>query len=339
MVLVTGGTGLLGAHLLLALCKQDKPVRALFRSERTLEAVKTHFTRDSAKGLTYFESIDWVKGDIIDLQSLKVAFADITEVYHAAAMVSFDPKEDQQLFDINIGGTSNVVNLCIALKIQKLCFVSSIAALGSGTKQKMINEEEEWLPGKHTGYAISKHYAEMEVWRASQEGVDVVIVNPGIILAAGFWKSSSGLLFRHAHKGSQYYLPNGNGFVGVNDVVSAMVQLMESPIVNERYILVNENWTYRTFSELMAKALQKTPPKKELKPWMLSILWRADWIRQNFLGKRRRLSRALARNLTMHTLYDNRKVKEDLGFEFEDLKGQIAAQCAIYLEEQVRASL
>ena len=333
MILVTGGTGLVGAHLLFELCKSQEPIKATYRNPEKITSVKKVFSYYADQPDELFEKITWIKANVLDIPSLEYAFYDVKKVYHAAALVSFDPKDDKKLLATNIEGTAHIVNLCIEHSIEKLCFVSSIAALGPSVNGNPISEENEWTTASTT-YAISKHYAEMEVWRASQEGIPVVIVNPGIIVAPGFWKSSSGSFFHQAAKGPKYHLPSGTGFVGVNDVIGAMIQLMEGTVINQRYILVNQNWTYKTFAHLLAKGLKKPVPEKEVKPWMLSLFWRWDWIRSNFLGKRRRLSKAVAQLFKTQDVYDSSKLINNLNFNYENLENSIERYCTIFLRER-----
>jgi nucleoside-diphosphate-sugar epimerase len=333
MILVTGGTGLVGAHLLFELSKVHNAIKATYRNERKIEQVKKVFTYYSDSSQSLLDKITWIKADVTDLPSLQLAFQDVTKVYHAAALVSFDPKDDKKLLKTNIEGTANIVNLCIANTVEKLCFVSSVAAIGPSVNGQAITEENEWVDGTTT-YGISKHYAEMEVWRATQEGIKAVIVNPGIIVAPGYWKSSSGSFFYHAAKGPNYYLPSGTGFVGVNDVTRAMIELMKSSISKERYILVNQNWTYKKFALLLAEGLKKPIPKKELRPWMLSLFWRWDLLRSTMLGKRRRLSKATAQLFRTTEVYDSSKLQNDLDFTYEKLEESVMKYCTIFSQEQ-----
>lgn len=324
---------MVGAHLLFELCTHEENIKATFRNPQKIKLVEHVFSYYTDRPKELFDKIKWVKADVLDLPSMREAFLGVKKVYHAAALVSFDPKDDKALLATNIEGTANIVNLCIEHRVEKLCFVSSIAALGQSTKGGTISEDNEWTGGATT-YATSKHHAEMEVWRASQEGIPVAIVNPGIIIAPGFWKSSSGSFFHQAAKGPKYYLPSGTGFVGVNDVTKAMIQLMESTISNERYILVNQNWSYKTFAHLLAQGLNKPIPQKEITPWMLSLFWRLDWARSHFLGKKRRLSKAVAKLFRTADVYDNSKLQEDLGFVYEDLEKNLSKYCTIFLKER-----
>ncbi|MDT0606657.1 NAD-dependent epimerase/dehydratase family protein [Croceitalea rosinachiae] len=334
MILVTGGTGLVGAHLLLQLVQSGHKPRATYRTKKRIAHTKKVFAYYTEDHEMLFEAIDWVECNILDVYALEKAFEGITQVYHAAAFISFDPKDYKTLLKINIEGTTNVVNLCISKSIEKLCYVGSIAAIGDSIANSPIKESNEWTETSKSGYAVSKHAAEMEVWRASQEGVPVVIVNPGVILGPGFWKSGSGLFFYAAMKGPNYYLPNGTGFVSVQEVVRAMIYLMTSDIQNERFILVNENWSYKTLSGILAKGLNKKAPSQELKSWMLQLFWRFDWFKSNLMGKRRKLSKNTAKALAQKQLYDNSKIKKSLPeFQFDNLEKITLDYCSLFLKE------
>lgn len=336
MILVTGGTGLVGSHILLRLVESGYKPRATFRTKAKLAITKKVFSYYTDDYQTLYEKIEWIACDILDIPTLEKTFEGISKVYHAAAFISFEPKDYQKLLKINIEGTSNVVNLCIANQIEKLCYVSSIAAIGDSIDDKPVKESNEWTnTSTSSGYAVSKHAAETEVWRGSQEGVPAVIVNPGVILGPGFWKSGSGLFFYAAWKESKYYLPNGTGFVSVNDVVGSMVQLMESDVQNERFILVNENWTYKRLYDVLAQGLNKKSPRKELKKWMIAMLWRFDWFKSNLTGSRRKLSKSAAKILEQHQIYDNSKINKFApDFQFENLTRAILNHCSFFLRER-----
>jgi len=217
-----------GSHLLLELVKLGQKPRATYRKKERIEVAKKVFSYYAKNHESLFSAIEWVKCDILDIPKLETVFDGISEVYHAAALISFDPTDHKKLLKVNVGGTTNIVNQCIVHKAKKLCYVSSIAAIGSSIGNKPVKESNDWTEATGNGYALSKHLAEMEVWRASQEGVPVAIVNPGVILGAGYWYSGSGKFFYAASKGPKYYLPSGTGFVAVEDVVSAMLLVMDS---------------------------------------------------------------------------------------------------------------
>jgi len=255
-ILVTGGTGLVGSHLLAKLAIQGESIRAIHRKSSDLEKVKNVFSYYSSNSEDLFNSIDWVIGDVTDIPSLEPVFNDITQVYHCAALVSFRKKDEELMRKINIEGTANMVNLSLDNRIKKFCFVSSIATLDKKEGKGIIDESNEWNPENNNyDYAISKYGGEMEVWRGSQEGLNVVIVNPGVILGAGFWEHNTGRFFTNGYTSFKYYTTGQTGFVGVQDVVKVMLALMESELVNQNYILVSENATFQTVMNHIAGVL------------------------------------------------------------------------------------
>ncbi len=336
MILVTGGTGLVGSHLLFKLVSGNEKVRAIYRREKTLKRVKHVFSYFSASAEELFNKIEWVKADINDIPKLKDAFKDITHVYHCAAFVSFEPDKYLTLRKINIYGTANIVNLCITNAVKKLCYISSIAAVGHhNNPEKLINENTAWNPEEDNSvYAITKYGAEIEVWRGTQEGIDAVVVNPGIILGAGYWNSGgSGNLFKKIHKGMRHYVNGITGYVDVWDVVTAMNQLMKSDIKNQSFILVSENLSFKTFQTKTANALHVKPPTKEVKPWLLSIAWRLDWLQFKLFGKRRQLSKQSAKSILSVSKYDNSKIRNTLNFEFKPIDESIKEVSQLYLKD------
>ncbi|GGW89445.1 NAD-dependent epimerase/dehydratase family protein [Salegentibacter mishustinae] len=336
MILVTGGTGLVGSHLLLNLLKAGKKVRALHRKNSDLAAVEHVFnyytSTEEAKSL--FQQIEWFEADITNIPQLNVAFKNIQYVYHCAALVSFDPADDKKLRKINIEGTAKIVNLCIAFKVEKLCYVSSVAALGKSLNNKEINERSTWNPeDDHSDYAISKYGAEIETWRGTQEGVPTVIVKPGVIIGPGFWEEGTGKIFSKIDKGMNYHFPKIAGFVGVKDVVDVMQKIMQAEIANEDYILVSENLSFKTVFELTATELGKPKPQKSLKKWMLWFGWFFQKI-GGFFGAKRNITKNTVNTLFQHAVYNNEKIKGSIGFEFTPMQKVIAETAKCYKKDK-----
>lgn len=327
MVLVTGATGLLGSHLLLELALRGYGVRALARPQSNLDRVQDLFSWYGPEAGSAWNRIEWVYGDILDIPVLEQALEGVRQVYHCAAVISFEPADTGNLLRVNWEGTRNLVDLCLALGVPALCHASSIATLGG--LGPVRTEEDPWDPGHASGYATSKYLAEMEVWRGAQEGLSTVIVNPGVILGPGFWDRGSGRFFGETAAGLKYCPPGGTGFVGVQDVARAMVELAEKGIRDERYILVAENLTYCSLLKQIAEQLGVAPPQKTLKGWQLEVLWRLDWFRAALGLKSRALSRATARSLKRRRLYSNEKMLE-LGFSFQAMDRVIAETARYY---------
>jgi dihydroflavonol-4-reductase len=323
MVLITGATGLVGSHLAIHLLENDENVRAIYRNENSI--VKTKSLFELYIKLHLFDKIEWIQADINDIPTLEIAFENIEFVYHCAALVSFDPKDEEKLRKINIEGTANIVNFCLAKNVKKLCYVSSIAAFGDLLDhEKIINEATEWNPEKtHSDYAISKYGAEIEVFRAHQEGLNVVIVNPGVILGAGFFESGSGEIFTKVKNGLSFYTQGLTGFVAVDDVVKIMFLLMKSEINGERFALVSENCTYKYLLDTIADSLKVVQPNRKISKFVSNIAWRIDWILSNIFLQKRKLSRDLANSLHSNDNYSNEKIKQTLNFEFEKIAASI----------------
>ncbi len=334
MILVTGSTGLVGAHLLYKLASNNKKVRAIYRSERKLKNVKNVFSCYTDNYKSVFDSIEWCQADILDIPLLSQAFKDVTYVYHCAAFVSFEPDKYQLLRRTNIEGTANIVNLCLSNNIKKLCYVSSIATIGSTLNNEPLTENTNWSPeDDNSVYAITKYGAEMEVWRATQEGLNAVVVNPGVILGAGIWSYGSGHLFKKAHNKLKHYTSGTIALVDVEDVVSIMIKLTKSDIINQRYILVSENWTYKKFLQTMAVAVKVKPPQKLAKPWLLQLVWKLDWLTHKLTGKRRQLTKHLAISLSSETFYENKKIKTAIDYDFKPVDESISTIGNLYLKQ------
>lgn len=324
MILVTGGTGLVGSHLLYHLLLENDSVRAIHQKNSDLNAVKRVFQFYGRDNEHLFNNIRWVEANLSDIPELEKAFEDVKHVYHCAAIVSFASKDYKEMRKVNIHGTTNIVNLCISKQVNKLCFVSSVAAIENGVEGELMDETDNWNNATDkSGYAITKYGAEMEVWRASQEGVPAVIVNPGVILGSGFLHKGSGKLFGNVQKGLKFYTEGITGFVGVQDVVKVMIGLMASSIVNQRFVLVSENLSYKEVLFMIADALGKPKPKVRINKFISSFLWRLEYLRSKVTLSSPLLTRYTAKSALSNHPYNANKIKRELNFEFEPIKNCI----------------
>lgn len=333
MVLVTGGTGLVGSHLLLHLLQEQIAVRATYRTGSDLGRVQKVFSYYTENASELFQKIEWAIADLSDIPALETAFHGVDQVYHTAAIISFNHRDYKKLKKTNTDGTTNIVNLCLDNNIKKLCYVSTIGAIGNGLDGSRATEENEWVEQDTTVYAKTKYAAEMEVWRGSQEGLSVVMVNPGVILGPGFWKSGSGTFFSTVEKGYSYYPPGGTGFVTITDVVHIMKRLMDANIKNERFILVAQNLKYQEILGMIAEKLGKKKPTKQLKHWQLQIGRYFDWMFDLLTHSGRRITKNTIKSLYHRDNYDAQKIKETLDFEFEALEPTLKFCCEKFKEE------
>lgn len=335
MVLVTGATGLVGSHLLLKLIHEETNIRALYRTEDkkeyTLQLLQTLLNPDE---LILTKKIQWVKCDITDIPSLSDAFNDISEVYHCAAKISFNPARYKLLRKVNIEGTANIVNLSIIHKIKKLCHVSSIAAIGEEHKKLTTDETTAWnAEQQNSVYAITKYGAELEVWRGTQEGLKAVIVNPGIIIGQGFYNGGSGILFKSIYKGLKYHTPGITGYVDVSDVTACMFSLMKSNITDQRFILISENLSFKDIFNKIAKALQKKAPQKKATKTLMTLAMYTEWIFHKILGRKRTIFKTSIKSAFKENHYSNKKIRCALDIQFKSMDESIKSSASYFLKE------
>jgi len=322
-VLVTGGTGFLGAYVIRELVEKGYAVRAIRRSGVLPDFIPAGI----------LNQVEWVAGDVLDVIALEEAMVDVDSVVHAAAKVSFSGRDRRALFATNVEGTANVVNAALERNIRRLVHVSSVAALGRTGQGETVTEKKVWEESKYnTNYAISKFRGEIEVWRGMGEGLPAVVVNPSTILGYGDWNSSSCALFRSAYREFPWYTDGVNGFVDVTDTAKAIVCLLESDVTGQRYILNGDNWTFRRLFETIAGSFGKKPPSRKATPFLAGIAWRTARLKSMVSGQSSLLTRESARVARSSTYFDNGKILQQLpGFHFTPLEDSIREACGAYL--------
>jgi nucleoside-diphosphate-sugar epimerase len=322
--LVTGASGLLGVYLIRELLKTNEPVIAIYRSK-----IPPQLSPEEQA------QVNWIQGDILDVMFLAEVMEDCDKVYHCAGLVSFSPKRIKDLFKINVDGTANVVNACLAAGVSKLIHVSSVASLGRKRNGQTVTENVKWDDNANPSvYGKTKYLGELEVWRGIAEGLNAVIVNPVIILGKGDWHSGSGATFKNAYNEFPWFTEGSSGFVDGEDVAKAMVMLMDSEITAERFILSAENWTYRGLFTAMAKGFGKKPPSRKVTPWLVALVWRLEAIKGWITGQDPLLTKETAETAQQTVKFDNTKILKTLqGFSFKPLQQTIEESCSYYLSK------
>lgn len=321
MILLTGGTGLVGSHLLFELASGGRKVRALKREGSNTATVRRLFSwYDPQQGDELFDNIQWVDGDVNDIVSLQECMVNVEYIYHCAAMVSFLPEDRQTMMKVNVEGTANLVNVALLNNIKKLCHCSSVAALGSPQKGNKVTESLVWkTSSKHSWYALSKYGSEREVWRASEEGLNVVIVNPTVVIGPGDPARSSAQLYQSVKNGMKFYTSGVTGFVDARDVAISMVKLMESDIVNKRFIITSQDLSYKELFAYFAHFSGTRPPKYKAGRFLSEMAWRAEKVRSFVTGQKPLLSKETARNANVKRYFSNKKVRNALQMEFRPI--------------------
>ncbi|WP_379963363.1 NAD-dependent epimerase/dehydratase family protein [Epilithonimonas sp. UC225_85] len=260
MILITGATGILGRVIALKLLKKGYKVRATKRISSNLEDVRTSYRFYTDQPDFYFNQIEWVNVDFDDLISLEDALDGVDEVYHCAAKVSFNPNAEKELYKNNSEATEKLLFAIDPLKVKKFLFVSSVAVLDGYNDWGEMDENSDFNEKlDHSNYAISKYLSEMEVWRASAEGLNTVIINPGLIIGSGNWNHSSGKLFKEMSNG--FTFPGSTAYVDVRDVAEIAIELMEKSIFGQRFILTSENIKYKYIADKVRKYFGKGEAK------------------------------------------------------------------------------
>ena len=321
MILIIGGTGLVGSHLILECYKENLKLRVTYRSKEKLNNLKHHLKKKHLMKSCYLKSIDWVNVNLNDIVSLDDAIRGVDFVYHCAAKVSLADYDKDELFKTNIEGTSNVVNMCLKYKVKKLLYLSSISSIGANNDVKIINESHSWDDNRdYTFYARSKNASELEVWRGSQEGLNVIIVNPGLILGDNVNNPSIRKILKIAHNNFFFYPTGKVAVIDINDVSRILMLLLNSSVKNERFILVSENIDQRMLFDKFRLSIGKRKAFFPLSKFLLNFFLIGEIILQTLGIRKRFMSWALIQILCSKQIYDGSKVSRLLSFEYKEIK-------------------
>jgi len=342
MVLVTGGTGFIGSYLLYYLLKDNKEIKALKRPTSNLKNTRFIFKylseSEPMPGSETWEQafgrIQWIEGDITEYDSLIDALGGVETVYHAAAIVSFSRKEKNKVIETNVDGTANIVNACLEKGVKKLAYVSSVAALarkqGAKINEAFTDDELSFT----NAYSESKYRAEMEVWRGMAEGLNVFIINPGIVLGWGNFENSSPEMFKTVHDGLKFYPTGSNAFVDVRDVAKALITLTgNEKAINKRFIAGGTICTYKKIFDLMAKGLGVNPPKIKVKSGLVTLVWMLAEIKGLLTGTEPFITKDMSLTSSKNYDFDSSRLKELLDFEFIPIEKTIEDTCLVFSQQ------
>ena len=333
MILVTGATGILGRVIVLELLKRGKTVRAAKRKSSNLEEVKDSFRFYTKNSTEFFNKIEWINVDFEDIYSLQKALIGVEEVYHCAAKVSFHPKDKRKMYKTNIEGTKQLLYASENSSVKKFLFVSSIAVLDGFNENGELDESSDFNPKvDHSSYAISKHFSEMEVWRASAEGLNVAIVNPGLIIGSGNWNESSGTLFKELGENA-FTFSGGTSYVDVRDVAKISVELMENNIFGERFILISENKKYEEIANFIKQKLGK-PATKIIPNGLLKVGVFLNTILGWLISPLKMANKVNVQSVTEFNKISNKKIKEKLNYQFISVEESLAFHLENYKKDK-----
>lgn len=329
-ILITGATGFLGSHTMLEFLRAGYNVKATCRSSSSVQKAKQIFSYYT-DGMQLFDRIEWVNADLCDYSEVKAACRNVDFVVHTAAEVSFNRRLKNQIVENNTRITANVVDAALELGIKKICHISSIAALGSTSNGDMVTEETKFSSVKEqSGYAISKFYSEMEVWRGINSGLNAVILNPSVILGAGDWKSGSSTFISTAAKGNPFYTNGTTGFVDVRDVARACRISIEGKQSGERLLLNAENISYRRLFNLMADELGTKKPTIKAIPFLMKLAAAYCSVKSLLTGNEPSITFDMARSAWKNMYYDGSKADKILQLGYTPIQETIRFACSSY---------
>jgi dihydroflavonol-4-reductase len=327
MVLVTGGTGFLGSYIIKELVENGYAVRAIRRIRNP-----DNFRVPSWIPQQIFDAVEWVEGDVLDVVALEEAMQGVDTIIHSAAVVSFAKKDRKEMYQVNVEGTANVVNMALEKNVRRLIHISSVAALGRTVNGGHVNEEKKWEESKaNTHYGKSKFKAELQVWRGIHEGLEAVILNPSTILGYGDWNNGSSAIFKNVYKEFKWYSNGINGFVDVEDVARIVLLMMKNNISEQRFIVNGDSWAFRKLQEIIADGFSKKRPHKQASPFLMALAWRLERFKALFSGKRPLLTKESTRVAQSQTWFENDKILKALPeFSFTPLEETIKKACEKY---------
>ncbi|HMG91510.1 MAG TPA: NAD-dependent epimerase/dehydratase family protein [Chryseolinea sp.] len=323
MIAVTGANGLLGSYVVRTLLRHKEPFLAIKRKDSDISLL--HDVN---------EDIKWYDADLLDVVSLNEALKNVTHVIHTAAVVSYNPRRARQVMEINVEGTRNIVNACLANGVKRIVHVSSVAALAAQKGQTTITEENKWIESQYqTVYAKSKYLSELEIFRGQEEGISSVIVSPSLILADTDWNNSSAQVFKYIWNQTPFYSDGSVNYVDVDDVAQIIYALLRAPIEGERFIVSAGKMTYKELFGLIAKGLGKKIPSIRVSKNFLKIGAYFETLRSIISGSEPRLTKETARIAGADYLFENRKIVDRLNFKFQPIDKTLQRCCRYYIEK------
>lgn len=311
-ILITGITGLFGSYLAREF-SQFGEIHGLRRKGSSMRLLGN-----------LAEKVVWHEGEVNNYTSLDEAFDRVDLIIHAAGLVSYDSKDKDKLLRVNVEGTANVVNLMLEKNINKLLYISSVAALGRLPETSWVDENVKWVDSPlNTPYATSKYLGELEVWRGAQEGLKVMVFNPSVLLGKISDERSSASIYKYVLGGNNYYPIGSINYIDIRDAAKLVRLLYQRGNWNERYILNNESLSYRLFFGKAADVFDKKAPSVPVAGWMLALALGGLKIKNLFSKNKSPLKPQLARLAQLSLTFDNQKATQKTDFEYTSLKSTL----------------
>jgi len=318
-VFITGVSGLLGSHIAVEFRKLGYEVVGVKQ--------KNTPTPNVIKDIQVFE------GDILDFYWLYDILQQGDLVIHCAALVSFDRKDREYLYQLNVEGTKNVLQASIENRVLKFIHISSVAALGRPIDGQLISESSLWEESDfNTHYAISKFQSELEVWRAFEEGLSGFILNPSVILGRGNLHNTSNRLFSNLFRKTIFMVDGGINVVDVHDVVKALKICLEKELNSERFLINGHKVSIGELMSAISKRSKFTSKVIEIPLWLAMCVRPIENFVAFMIGKKPQINRETLKVLKSESSYNNQKSKIVLGLKYRKLEETMDECCHYYVE-------
>ncbi len=318
---VTGGTGFVGANLVRLLLQQGYEVRALVRANSCL---------DNLKSL----DIEIVRGDL-NQDNLARQMKGCQILFHVAAQYSLWQKDRDALYRNNVLGTRNILNCARQAGVERTVYTSSVAAIGVRKDGLPADETYQSPVEKLIGdYKKSKYYAEREAVKAVEAGQDLVIVNPSTPIGALDLKPTptGEIIVRFLQRQMPFYVDTGLNLIDVEDVAWGHILALEKGRTGDRYILGNENLTFRQLLNKLETITGLPAPQNTIPYW---IPYSVAWLEENLLaklGKKPTVAIDGVRMSRQKMFYDASKAVTELGLPQSDIDCALAKAVKYFQE-------
>lgn len=310
-VVITGGSGHIGGNLVRALLQQGIRPRVL-----------VHDDRRALDGL----DVEVIAGNVLDAAALDAAFAGAELVYHLAARISLVDREQAVTQAVNVQGTANVVEACLANRVKRLVHFSSIHALSTRPFDAPVEEtralsDEEPVPH----YDRSKAAGERVVSAGVARGLDAVIVNPTAVVGPHDYRPSHlGQVFLDLyHRKLPGLVEGGFDFVDVRDVVAGAMAAAGQGRTGERYLLSGHRSMMKELAALVAEVTGKPAPKMVAPMWVARASAPFATAFARLAGKPERFTAASLHALRNHKDVRHDKASRELGYTPRPLRATI----------------
>lgn len=311
--LVTGATGFIGSHIAKKLVDRGEHVKILLRKSSQTSNIDDI-------------DVERVYGDVMDMDSVNEALKGCDTLYHTAGVASFRKEDYQKMEEINVKGTSNILNAALEAGIKKVIHTSSIAAIGVDPNRGIANEETKYdLDYLGVKYLNTKHRGEQIALDLSKKGLPLIVVNPSTVIGTGdIYLSSTAFILWFYKKKFPGYMDGTLNMVDVDDVAEGHILAAEKGRIGERYILGNENFTLQELFTLLEEVTGVPKPKMKI-PYFMALA--SGYVVERILGmsfpnySTMDLDSVKLSKLRWH--FDNSKAINELGYQPGDIKESV----------------